>query len=145
MKLVDLAIQNGDRSSAASSSLSRRCWSRPHFLFRVELDSRGARARQAPATPRSVESIGEFELASRLSYFLWSSMPDDELFALAGDGSAPVAEIARQAGPADAPRPEGAGAGRELRRPVAAAPQPAGRQSRPRAFPELRRASCARR
>jgi hypothetical protein len=30
--------------------------------------------------------IGEFELANRLSYFLWNSMPDDELFALAGKG-----------------------------------------------------------
>ena len=31
--------------------------------------------------------IGAFELASRLSYFLWSSMPDDELFRLAADGT----------------------------------------------------------
>ena len=38
----------------------------PHFLFRIERD---------PAN--------EFELASRLSYFLWSSMPDEELFRLA--------------------------------------------------------------
>ena len=30
--------------------------------------------------------IGEYELASRLSYFLWNSMPDDELLALAGKG-----------------------------------------------------------
>ena len=31
--------------------------------------------------------IGDFELASRLSYFLWSSMPDDELWRAALDGS----------------------------------------------------------
>jgi len=49
----------------------------PHFLFRVELDPPGL----PPATPYT---ISEFELASRLSYFLWNSMPDDELFALAG-------------------------------------------------------------
>ena len=34
---------------------------------------------------RSVD-LSDYELASRLSYFLWSSMPDDELFALAGQG-----------------------------------------------------------
>ena len=28
--------------------------------------------------------LDEYELATRLSYFLWSSMPDDELFAAAG-------------------------------------------------------------
>jgi hypothetical protein len=32
-------------------------------------------------------SLSEYELASRLSYFLWSSMPDDELFALAQRGT----------------------------------------------------------
>jgi hypothetical protein len=30
--------------------------------------------------------LNDYELASRLSYFLWSSMPDDELFALASRG-----------------------------------------------------------
>ncbi len=44
----------------------------PHFLFRIE-----------PAGDRDLD---DFELASRLSYFLWSSMPDDELFALARKG-----------------------------------------------------------
>ena len=54
----------------------------PHFLYRVELDSN-------PASPEErVESDGTrringYELASRLSYFLWSSMPDDELYELA--------------------------------------------------------------
>ena len=51
----------------------------PAFLFRVELDPPGV----APGTSYP---IGEYELASRLSYFLWSSMPDDELFALAARG-----------------------------------------------------------
>lgn len=45
----------------------------PNFLFRVELHSK-------PTDAKVVESINDFELASRLSYFLWSSMPDDELF-----------------------------------------------------------------
>lgn len=50
----------------------------PQFLFRIEDDP----------SPREkgVHTLTEFELASRLSYFLWNSMPDDELFALAGQG-----------------------------------------------------------
>ena len=48
----------------------------PHFLFRIELDPPGVK-------PQTVYAISEYELASRLSYFLWGSMPDDELFALA--------------------------------------------------------------
>lgn len=44
----------------------------PHFLFRIEED-RG----KAP------HPVNDFELASRLSYFLWSSMPDQTLFDLA--------------------------------------------------------------
>lgn len=47
----------------------------PKFLFRVELDDRPDSYKSHP--------IDEYHLASRLSYFLWSSMPDDELFALA--------------------------------------------------------------
>jgi mono/diheme cytochrome c family protein len=61
----------------------------PHFLFRIERDPASALrtsaglAQAAPALPVSYE-ISDFELASRLSYFLWSSMPDDELFRVAG-------------------------------------------------------------
>ena len=47
----------------------------PKFLFRLELDDR-------PQTPEPYP-IDEFQLASRLSYFLWSSMPDDALLELA--------------------------------------------------------------
>ncbi|MEZ5364023.1 MAG: DUF1592 domain-containing protein [Bryobacterales bacterium] len=45
----------------------------PNFLFRIETAPEGARA-----TP-----VTDWELASRLSYFLWATMPDDELFSLA--------------------------------------------------------------
>ena len=45
----------------------------PKFLFRIETDG-----------PTSVpHPINDYELANRLSYFLWSSMPDQELFSLA--------------------------------------------------------------
>ena len=49
----------------------------PHFLFRVELD-RGSNDAPRP--------VNDYELATRLSYFLWSSMPDERLFALARRG-----------------------------------------------------------
>lgn len=51
----------------------------PQFLFRSEVDPAGA----APGTPYR---ISDYELASRLSFFLWSSIPDDELLTLAGQG-----------------------------------------------------------
>ena len=51
----------------------------PHFLFRWELDG-------APDNPKAIRSLNEFELASRLSFFLWSSGPDDRLLDLAAKG-----------------------------------------------------------
>lgn len=51
----------------------------PDFLFRVERDRKGA-------TPGSSQRLDDYELASRLSFFLWSSVPDDELLKLAGEG-----------------------------------------------------------
>lgn len=50
-----------------------------HFMYRVELDP-------DPTSPVP-HPLSSYELASRLSYFLWSSMPDDELFATAAQGS----------------------------------------------------------
>jgi hypothetical protein len=48
----------------------------PHFLFRGE-------SQPEPNNPQTRLSLDDFALASRLSYFLWSTMPDDRLFALA--------------------------------------------------------------
>lgn len=50
----------------------------PKFLFRLELDDRPDSAEPHP--------LDEFQLASRLSYFLWNTMPDQELFELAKRG-----------------------------------------------------------
>jgi hypothetical protein len=50
----------------------------PHFLFRVEKDQ--ASDEEAPYR------VADDELAVRLSYFLWASMPDDELFEAVDDG-----------------------------------------------------------
>jgi hypothetical protein len=51
----------------------------PEFLFRIERDPAGA-------APDSVYRVSDLALASRLSFFLWSSMPDDELLASAERG-----------------------------------------------------------
>ena len=51
----------------------------PQFLFRIERDPPGA-------VPGTVYRISDIELASRLSFFLWSSIPDDELMNLATSG-----------------------------------------------------------
>jgi len=48
----------------------------PHFLFLAE-----------PTGPDSSAQLTGYELASRLSYFLWSSMPDDELLRVAASGN----------------------------------------------------------
>ncbi len=51
----------------------------PRFLFRAEVQPE-------PNNPSKIVPIDEFALASRLSYFLWTSCPDDELLKLAGEG-----------------------------------------------------------
>jgi len=51
----------------------------PKFVFRAEVDPPGARA-------GGVYRLSDIDLASRLSFFLWSSIPDDELLAAAGAG-----------------------------------------------------------
>jgi hypothetical protein len=51
----------------------------PEFLFRIERDPEDV-------TPASAYRLTDLELASRLSFFLWSSIPDDELLRLAEDG-----------------------------------------------------------
>jgi hypothetical protein len=56
-----------------------RVLSSPKFLFRIERDP-------PAAAPGSVYPLPDLELASRLSFFLWSSIPDDELLDRAHDG-----------------------------------------------------------
>jgi len=51
----------------------------PDFLFRLEFDPHGAR-------PGSVQPTSNWELASRLSFFIWGSIPDDELLDIASKG-----------------------------------------------------------
>jgi hypothetical protein len=74
--LLDVARGSGDTSENGLRIAFTAILVSPHFLFRVENDPE-------PNNPDAVHPITDFELASRLSYFLWSSMPDDELFDLA--------------------------------------------------------------
>lgn len=76
---VDLAHFEGDRPKAGMKLAMRAILNSPHFLFRVELDEE--------PTSKAPHLLNPYELASRLSYFLWSSMPDQELFDAAASGA----------------------------------------------------------
>ncbi len=114
--------------AAASSSWPQQNGDAPRRACKLALAGRARlaalplprRARPQATTATAPHPISDYELASRLSYFLWSSMPDDELFRLAARRQAAQARRARSPGQADAQGPEGARPGRELRRPVAA-------------------------
>ena len=58
----------------------------PQFLFRIEPDPPGV-------APNSAYRIPDIQLASRLSFFLWSSIPDDELLDLAERGELSKPEV----------------------------------------------------
>lgn len=79
-----------DQSRAKSESLEQAIQlplvavlTSPHFLFLVE----------KPSENPTSGKLDDFELASRLSYFLWSSMPDDTLFRLAATGELHQPEV----------------------------------------------------
>ena len=107
----------------------------PDFLFRIERDPRGA-------APGSVYRLNDYDLASRLSFFLWSSIPDD---------TAPAARLRRQAerpgrpqvavrahdGRSEVGRPH-----LEFRRPVAISADAGEYQARPRHLRRFRRKSA---
>ncbi len=79
LRLVATARDQGDGFEAAIEQALQAILVSPHFLFRVELDPK-------PNGAGKIHPLSDYELASRLSYFLWSSMPDDELFDLASRG-----------------------------------------------------------
>ena len=58
----------------------------PEFFFRIERDPEGA-------APGAAYRLGDLELASRLSFFLWSSIPDDELLDAAVRGELSQADV----------------------------------------------------
>ena len=77
--LVQLAGGAATELSAQIGAAVSAMLSSPHFFFRVEVDP----VADAPA----VHALNAYELATRLSYFLWRSCPDDILLAAAKNGS----------------------------------------------------------
>ena len=77
--IYKLAEDEGERHEDRIRLALCRVLVSPHFLFRVENDPPGAKAGQP-------YQLSELELASRLSYFLWCTMPDEELMSLATKG-----------------------------------------------------------
>ena len=76
LKAVLAAAEQAPPSWEARIALAMRAvLASPKFLYRAELNSR--------PTEKEAHPIDDFQLASRLSYFLWSTMPDQELFDLA--------------------------------------------------------------
>ena len=69
------AIQDGEKPATAYRIALQGVLTSRHFIYLVEGD------------PQPRERLTDQELASRLSYFLWSSMPDDALFTAAKDGA----------------------------------------------------------
>jgi hypothetical protein len=101
LRLVALARKEGESIEEGVRIALEAILVSPNFLFRIEDDvapappsSRTsasvlqpamafAPAPTSPATRTSEKPISDFDLASRLSYFIWGSMPDDTLFSLA--------------------------------------------------------------
>jgi hypothetical protein len=77
MRLFQRADERGDDFYGSVKLALSGVLVSPNFLFRVE---------QSPAGKKKEFRINDYELASRLSYFLWLSMPDEKLFALAASG-----------------------------------------------------------
>lgn len=98
LRFVDLARENGDSFERGIQLAVQAALVSPQFLFRVELN-RGKRKRGEgkPGALVAGVPLNDFEVASRLSYFLWSSLPDDELSKLALGGKLQTEEnLARQ-------------------------------------------------
>lgn len=77
---VDLALEKGGTFREGMEVAVQAALSSPNFLYRWELDP-------LELKPGEVRELNDFEVASRLAYFLWNSMPDDELFAVAQKGA----------------------------------------------------------
>jgi hypothetical protein len=87
VQLVNDILDEGESWESAVQFAIQAALCSPKFLFRVELD-------EDPQSP-VVRDLDEFQFASRLSYFLWSSMPDDQLLDLA-EANRLIAELDTQ-------------------------------------------------
>ncbi|WP_437193996.1 DUF1592 domain-containing protein [Planctomicrobium sp. SH527] len=85
--LVKMTVDRGETFEEGMRTALQAILISPHFLFRVE----GGRRVEG-----NVEFLDDYALASRLSYFIWSSMPDDELMELAKQGKLHEPDVLRQ-------------------------------------------------
>jgi hypothetical protein len=76
MRVVRVALQNGESFEQAVRLSCTAVLVSPQFLFLVE-----------PTGESGDRRLNDYELASRLSYFLWSTMPDQALLDAAADGT----------------------------------------------------------
>ena len=86
MRFYNNGYRAGDGFESGVEMSLRALLASTEFLFRIERDPEGI----APSTNYP---IGDLELASRLSFFLWSSIPDDELLATAEQGTLGNADV----------------------------------------------------
>jgi len=77
-KVFTAAETTGGSWEAGAQAMISAVLASPKFVFRIEQDEQ--------PLAKDAHPLAEFALASRLSYFLWGSMPDEELFALANAG-----------------------------------------------------------
>jgi len=78
MSFYTAARESGDFEAGIRGALARLLVD-PRFLYRIE-------ARPQQLQTNTIYKVDDIDLASRLSFFLWSSLPDEELIELAGKG-----------------------------------------------------------
>ena len=86
MKLFDILRPQCEDSQEATLEVLASVISSPKFLYLVRSDGK----------KNQNQKISDFELASRLSFFLWSSQPDDELMGLAKEGKLSEPKVLEQ-------------------------------------------------
>ena len=86
MNVFRLGVRSGQGYENTMQLCCQAVLCNPNFLFRVELDAAGQSAR----------NLNPFETASRLSYFLWSSLPDETLYAAAKSGDLNKPELLKE-------------------------------------------------
>jgi hypothetical protein len=79
MRIADLGMSSEQSAERGVQLAIQALLVSPNFLFRIERDP-------DPRDRTLVHKVSPFELASRISYFLWSSMPDEELLSVAESG-----------------------------------------------------------
>ena len=89
MRLGARAMRDGESFEGMIQTVLQTVLVSPQFLFRIERSPAGG-------SDQPARELDDFELASRLSYFLWSSMPDDALLEFAAAGGLRSAEALRR-------------------------------------------------